>query len=181
MKDSAESTETKDRRRLGEERDSRSGNGASEAERSTSWISVISGWLAALGASLILGSILGGVILLGGGSETAAEQSEVARLLVTLMAAFLIGGYVAGRMSGRLGLKHGLLVASLSLVATVVLVILGLIVGASLVDGLSGVTLPERPSAQAALSPTGILTLILPFVGAAFGGAWGAKTGSNGP
>lgn len=101
------------------------------------------------------------------------------------MVAFLIGGYVAGRMAGRLGLKHGLLVALLSVVATAALVVAGLVASVSLADGLIGVTLPQRPNVQrsleAALSPSGVLVIILPFVGSAFGGAWGAKTGGKRP
>ncbi|MCA1738639.1 MAG: hypothetical protein LC740_07395, partial [Actinobacteria bacterium] len=41
----------------------------SEADRSTSWISVVSGWLAALGAGLILSGIVGAIVgaILGAG------------------------------------------------------------------------------------------------------------------
>ncbi len=162
----------------------RSGDGA-PAERGTSWISVVSGWLAALGAALVLGGILGGVILLGGGSGAAAEKSEIIRLMVTLVAAFLVGGYVAGRMAGRLGLKHGLLVALLSLVATVVLALVGAVAGIGLADNLNGVALPKQQdihrSLDALISASGILALLLPFAGGAFGGAWGAKTGRKRP
>jgi hypothetical protein len=45
-------------------------------DRGTSWISVVFGWLTALGAGLILSGIVGGVIgaILGaGGTEAAAE------------------------------------------------------------------------------------------------------------
>ena len=106
-------------------------------------------------------------------------------LLITLLLAFLIGGYAAGRMASRSGLKHGLLVALLYLLVTVVLALLGAAVGTNLIN-FSGITLPEVPSSVqqqapqglgAILTGSGILALLLPFVGGAIGGAWGAKTG----
>src|SRR3712207_92791 len=78
-----------------------------EAELGTSWISVILGWLAALGASLILsglvGAIVGGILAaLGvGDGATSGGVSGLIGLLVTLLIAFYIGGYVAGRMASR--------------------------------------------------------------------------------
>ena len=46
-----------------------SGNQSADAERGTSWLSVILGWLAALGAGLILSGIVGAIVgaILGGG------------------------------------------------------------------------------------------------------------------
>jgi hypothetical protein len=152
-----------------------------EAELGTSWISVILGWLAALGASLILsglvGAIVGGILAaLGvGDGATSGGVSGLIGLLVTLLIAFYIGGYVAGRMASRSGVKHGLLVPLLALVVTIVLAVIGAAVGASFIDQLSGVTLPG-PAGQAArsvpqqglgtlLTVGGILALLFPFIG----------------
>jgi hypothetical protein len=162
-----------------------------EAELGTSWISVVLGWLAALGAALILsgivGVIVGGILaVLGGGGISA-----LIGLLLTLLIGFFIGGYVAGRMASRSGLKHGLLVPLLALVVTLVLAIVGSAVGASFVDQLSGVTLPG-PAGEAAqsvpqqglgtiLTVSGLLALLFPFIGGAIGGLWGARTGRRRP
>jgi hypothetical protein len=77
-----------------------------------------------------------------------------------------------------------------------VLAIIGAVVGASFIDQLTGVTLPGpmQSAAQSAtqgikqpqnlgtiLSISGILALLVPFVGGAIGGAWGAKTGRARP
>jgi hypothetical protein len=160
-------------------------------ERGTSWTSVILGWLAALGAGLILSGIVGGIVgaILGaGGARQAATEGGIAGLvglLITLFLAFLIGGYAAGRMASRSGVKHGLLVALLYLLVTIVLALLGAAIGTNLIN-FSGVTLPEVPggvqqqapqSVGAILTGFGILTLLLPFVASAIGGAWGARTG----
>jgi hypothetical protein len=166
-----------------------------ESELGTSWVSVILGLLTALGAGLILSGIVSGIVgaILGTGSATqSATEGGTAGLiglLITLLLAFLIGGYAAGRMAGRSGLKHGLLVALVYLLITIVLALLGAAIGTDLIN-FSGVTLPEVPSGVrqdapqslgAILTGAGILALILPFVGGAIGGAWGARTGRRRP
>jgi hypothetical protein len=167
-----------------------------EGELGTSWTSVIFGWLAALGAGLILsgivGAIVGGILgALGVQGETEGGVAGLVGLLVTLFLAFLIGGYVAGRLASRSGLKHGILVPILSLVVILVLAIVGAIVGASFIDQLSGIALPQVPqNAQqqipqqglgTILTVSGILALLVPLIGGAIGGLWGAKTGRDRP
>jgi len=168
-----------------------------ERTTTTSWVSVILGWLAALGAGLILSGIVSGIVgaifgTAGRGGITEGGTTALVGLLITLLLAFLIGGYAAGRMASRSGLKHGLLVPLLALVVTLVLAIVGGLLGVSFMDQLSGVTLPEgaQQSAQQAapeqglgtiLSVSGILALLFPFIGGAIGGLWGARTGSRRP
>jgi uncharacterized protein YacL len=160
---------------------------------------VILGWLSALGASLILsgivGAIVGGILGAVGLNQQGATSGGLLGLvgvLVTLFLAFLIGGYVAGRLASRSGVKHGLLVPLLALLVTLLLAIFGAVVGASFIDQLTGVTLPgpmqnaaqgiKQPQNLATiLSLSGILALLVPFVGGAIGGAWGAKTGRTRP
>ena len=174
------------------------GHGSREAhrggseERGTSWLSVVFGWLAALGAGLILSGIVGaivGAILGNGGASSSATEGGTAGLiglLLTLLLAFIIGGYVAGRLASRSGFKHGLLVPVLALVVTIVLAGVGTLLGLSFIDNLSGVTLPSSPSDApqnlgTVLTAAGILALLAPFVGGAIGGALGAKTGRRRP
>jgi len=161
----------------------------------TSWTSVIFGWLAALGAGLILSGIVGGVVggilgALGVQGGTEGGIAGLVGLLLTLLLAFLIGGYVAGRLASRSGFKHGILVPVLSLLVILVLAIVGAIVGASFIDQLSGVALPQVPgnvqsqapqSLGTILTASGVAALVVPFIGGALGGLWGAKTGRNRP
>ncbi len=185
-------------RRAGDVREERAADyQRREAELGTSWISVVFGWLAALGAALILsgivGAIVGGILAaLGvGGGATGGGIAGLIGVLLTLLIAFFIGGYVAGRMASRSGLKHGLLVPLLALIVTVVLAFIGSAVGASFIDQLSGVTLPG-PAGKAAqnvpqqglgtiLTVSGILALLFPFIGGALGGARGASVGRRRP
>ncbi len=158
----------------------------------TSWTSVLIGWLAALGASLILSGIVGAVVgailaALGFGGVSEAGTSGLVGVLLTLFFAFLIGGYTAGRMASRDGSKHGLLVALLTLIVTLILVLLGGVAGSSFIANLRGVTLPGIPSEVSqqglgtVLTLGSIIALLLPFVAGALGGSWGAKTGRGRP
>jgi hypothetical protein len=174
-----------------------SGYSPPEQQRGTSWVSVVLGWLAALGAGLILSGIVSGIV--GAIFGTAGRQglteggtTALIGLLITLLLAFLIGGYAAGRMAAREGLKHGLLVPLVALAVTLLLAIVGGLLGVSFIDQLSGITLPQgaQQSAQQAapqqgfgtiLSVSGILALLFPFIGGAIGGLWGAKTGTRRP
>jgi hypothetical protein len=166
-----------------------------ENELGTSWSSVVFGWLAALGAGLILSGIVGAVVgailgALGVKGGTEGGIAGLVGLLVTLFVAFLIGGYVAGRLASRSGLKHGILVPVLSLVVILVLAIVGAVVGASVIDQLSGVALPQVPGSVqkqvpqglgTILTASGIAALLVPLVAGALGGLWGAKTGRARP
>jgi len=164
----------------------------SHGYKKTSWTSVIFGWLAALGAGLILSGIVGGIVggilgALGVQGGTEGGIAGLVGLLLTLLLAFLIGGYVAGRLASRSGFKHGILVPVLSLLVILVLAI----VGASFIDQLSGVALPQVPSnvqnqipqqgLGTILTVSGLAALLVPLIGGALGGLWGAKTGRNRP
>jgi hypothetical protein len=167
-----------------------------ENELGTSWTSVVFGWLAALGAGLILsgivGAIVGGILgALGVQGGTEGGVAGLIGLLVTLLLAFLIGGYVAGRLASRSGLKHGILVPVLSIVVILLLAIVGAIVGSSFIDQLSGVALPQVPQGAqqqipqqglgTILTASGIAALLIPLIAGALGGLWGARTGRSRP
>jgi hypothetical protein len=177
------------------ETDHGSGYVSPDEARGTSWLSVILGWFTALGAGLILSGIVSGIVgaILGTAGRqglTEGGTTALVGLLITLLLAFVVGGYAAGRMASRSGLKHGLLVPLLALVVTLLLAIAGGLMGVSFIDQLSGITLPQEAQStaqQAApqqglgtiLSVSGILALLFPFVGGAIGGLWGARTGSR--
>jgi len=184
-------------RRVGDaRRDHEAGRNRRESELGTSWTSVVFGWLAALGAGLILSGIVGAVVggILGALGMRGGAEGGVAGLvglLVTLFLAFLIGGYVAGRLASRSGLKHGVLVPVLSLLVIILLAVVGAIVGSSFIDQLSGIALPQVPQGAqqqipqqglgTILTVSGIIALLVPFIGGALGGLWGAKTGRDRP
>lgn len=189
----------------GRDQGSHSGaDGRHTADRGTSWPSVIYGWLAAVGGTLVLSTIVGAVVgtvlgVLGAGGADEGGIAGLVGLITTLFLAFLIGGYVAGRMASRSGLKHGLFVPLLALVLTLLLAVAGGALGLGFAEQLSGAALPGplQDAAQQAqgavqgvqqpqnldtiLTVSGILALLAPFVGGALGGVWGAARGRNRP
>jgi hypothetical protein len=100
---------------------------------------VIFGWLAALGASLISSGIVAALVgaMLGvGGASSSATEGGTARLiglLITLLLAFIAGGYVARRLASRSGLKHSLLVPVVALAVTIILAGVGTLLGLSFI------------------------------------------------
>src|ERR687894_3302623 len=66
----------------------------------TSWISVILGWICALGSGLILGgivgAIVGGIVAALGLGASGGSISGMVGTVITLLLAFFIGGYTAG-------------------------------------------------------------------------------------
>ena len=165
-----------------------------ENELGTSWTSIVFGWLAALGAGLILSGIVAtgvvGIVALLGLGASSGGISSIVGAAVTLLLAFPIGGYVASRMASRSGAKHGLLVALLALIVAILFVIVGGILGVTFADALGNAVPPALTQSIPTSVPQGlgtaaivggILALLAPFIGGALGGAWGAKTGRNRP
>ena len=92
----------------------------------TSWISVLAGTLTAIGAVALLLAALAGLgelfdfstsDLNGDNWSDIGIAGAVAFAVVTLVG-YLFGGYVAGRMARRAGVRHGVLVFLLGLLLT---------------------------------------------------------------
>lgn len=108
--------------------------------RSTSWGSVLGGWLAGLGALAILFP----VAAIGAGMSPAAEArvddpTLAFPLVVALFVSWLIGGYVAGRMAGYRRSWHGLMSAVWGLFVGLLVAI---VAGGSAAD-FAGASLPR--------------------------------------
>ena len=153
-----------------------------------SWPCIVAGWLASLGTGVLVSSIAGGILVAaytGSGSESGDHPLGRAGFLLTVLVSFMVGGYVAGKMAGWAEIRHALFVPVVGLAATAVLTVVGTVVGVGLIHGLGGVTLPQFPqdarqSLSTLLSVQGILALLLiPFVGAALGGLFGAQGSST--
>lgn len=146
--------------------------------------------LATFGIILILGGAVGVVagMLEVLGMRGSAEGSVVSGLVgisLTLLLAFFLGGYVAGRTATRSRVKHSPSAALLTLIAAVFLAVVGAILASGFVNGLSGVRLPSTLDDVYNLGTTktvfGVLALILPFVGGAISGARGVKVARRRP
>jgi hypothetical protein len=92
----------------------------------TSWVSVLAGTVTAMGAVALLLAALAGVgelfdfstsDLNGDNWDGIGLAGAIAFAVVTLLG-YLFGGYVAGRMARRAGVRHGVLVFVLGLLLT---------------------------------------------------------------
>jgi hypothetical protein len=145
-----------------------------------SWMGVMLGSLAIFGIILSLGVVVA-ILLAASGTAgaTGGGTSSLVGVSLTLLLAFFLGGYVAGRTASRHRVSHDLPTALLALVAVVLLIAVGAIFGSGLVNGLSGLRLPSNledvQNLGTTMTVSGVLALILPFIGGAWGGARGAK------
>ena len=166
----------------------------SHGYKKTSWISVILGWICAIGSGLILSgivaAIVGGIVALVGLGTSSGGISGLVGVVVTLLLAFFIGGYTAGRMASRFGARHGLLVALLAFILAIIVAVAGGVLGATFADALASAVPPGFTQVIPASVPQGlgiaalvggILVLLAPFIGGALGGMKGANTGQNRP
>src|SRR3712207_2563662 len=83
---------------------------------------VMLGSLVIFGSILTLGVVVGVVVLviseiLGLPNDAVSKDPSLVCISLTVLLAFFLVGFVAGRMASRAGLKHGHLVALLTLVA----------------------------------------------------------------
>src|SRR5688572_6965230 len=91
--------------------------------RGTSWLSVIGGWIASVGMAALLAPIAAGIVAARGGAPNDVSLAVPAVLAV--MIAYLVGGYVAGRMAGYATSWHGLMTAFFGLFVVLAAILLG--------------------------------------------------------
>jgi len=87
----------------------------------TSWGAILDGWLATVGVAAILTPIVG--LMLANWYPTRGYASTVP-ILVAVGLAYLIGGYVAGRMAGYHTSWHGMMVAFFGLFVVLALLVI---------------------------------------------------------
>ena len=87
----------------------------------TSWGAVLDGWLATVGVAAILTPIIG--VLLANLYTTRGYSSTVP-VLAGVGLAYLVGGYVAGRMAGYRTSWHGMMVAFFGLFVVLSLLVI---------------------------------------------------------
>jgi hypothetical protein len=151
------------------------------------WGAAFFGWLVAVG----LGALLVGLLAAAGAAvglteladETAGDADEIGvggaiALLAALAIAYFAGGYVAGRMSRFDGARQGLGAWLLGLVVTVVLAVVGAILGSEY-NVLERLDLPAVPVGDSELATGGALALAIVVVGTLIAAVAGGKTGER--
>ena len=87
----------------------------------TSWMSVLGGWIATIGAMALVAPAVAAV--LAGASVANNDVVPAIPVVIGILVSYLIGGYVAGRMAGYRTSWHGMLTAFFSLFVLLVLVL----------------------------------------------------------
>jgi hypothetical protein len=151
-----------------------------------SWVSVLAGVLAAVGAfALCIGAAAAVLQPLGIPTESLSDNDWNQLGLVAglaagaaLLAAFAFGGYVAGRMARRAGLRHGVLVFLVGVVLLAAGAGIAQLEGAlpAIRDRLEGLGAPTGGSAW-----TGVATIsgVVALAGMLFGSLLGAVRGER--
>jgi hypothetical protein len=152
------------------------------------WGAAFFGWLVAVG----LGALLVGLLAAAGAAVglTALSESEATgnateigvggaiALLAALAIAYFAGGYVAGRMSRFDGARQGMGMWLLGLVVTVVLAVVGAILGSEY-NVLERLDLPALPVGDSELATGGALALAIVVIGTLVSAVAGGKTGER--
>jgi hypothetical protein len=88
----------------------------------TSWMSVLGGWIATIGAMALVAPAVAGA--LAGVNIGTNDITSAVPVVIGIFVSYLIGGYVAGRMAGYRTSWHGMLTAFFSLFVLLVIVLL---------------------------------------------------------
>ena len=141
------------------------------ARPATSWMSVLGGWIATIGAMALVAPAVAGVLV--GANVANNDVVPAIPIVVGIFVSYLIGGYVAGRMAGYRTSWHGMLTAFFSLFVLLVLVLVsygaanGVFTGigvnnlTDLVPGASGLNVASLGNALTFGALLGFLAAIL--------------------
>src|SRR5712691_2327587 len=143
------------------------------ARPSTSWMSVLGGWIATIGAMALVAPAVAGVLT--GVSIGNNEIAPAVPVVIGIFVSYLIGGYVAGRMAGYRTSWHGMLTAFFSLFVLLVLVLLSYAADSGVFAGIGVNKLTDIVPGAANLNVDSLgnaLTFgaLLGFLAAIFGG-----------
>src|SRR5438067_13030968 len=89
----------------------------------TWWGSVLGGWIATIGASVIFAPLVAAVLAGIGGQQ--GDLAMAVPVVIAILLSYVVGGYVAGRMAGYRTSWHGMMTAFFSLFVLLVLMLLG--------------------------------------------------------
>jgi hypothetical protein len=139
----------------------------------TSWTAVIGGWLAAIGAAALVAPAVAAI--LAGRPVVPNDLALAVPVVLGLMVAYLVGGYVAGRMAGYNTSWHGMMTAFFGLFVALVALLLAAaadqgLLAASGVRSLSDVFPGIRQLDVRTLGDTLTFGAILGFLATIFAG-----------
>src|SRR5947199_430261 len=115
----------------------------------TSWMSVLGGWIATIGAMALVAPAVAAVLA---GANPTIGSNDIATavpVVIGIFVSYLIGGYVAGRMAGYRTSWHGMMTAFFSLFVLLVIALLAYAADHGILAGLGVNTIADIvPGAQ---------------------------------
>jgi len=100
----------------------------------TSWMSVLGGWIATIGAMALVAPAVAAV--LAGSNIGNNDIAPAVPVVIGIFISYLIGGYVAGRMAGYRTSWHGMLTAFFNLFVLLVLVLVSYAAASGVFSGI---------------------------------------------
>ena len=97
---------------------------AAPVRPATSWMSVLGGWIATIGAMALVAPAVAAILASTNPQIGSNDIATAIPVIIGIFVSYLIGGYVAGRMAGYRTSWHGMLSAFFSLFVLLVLVLL---------------------------------------------------------
>jgi len=140
---------------------------------STSWMSVLGGWIATIGAMALVAPAVAGLLV--GANIGNNDVAPAVPVVIGILISYLIGGYVAGRMAGYRTSWHGMLTAFFSLFVLGVIVLASYAASRGAFAGIGVNNLTDLVPGAAGLNVDSLgnaLTFgaLLGFLAAIFGG-----------
>lgn len=89
----------------------------------TSWGSVLGGWVATIGASVIFAPLVAALVAGIGGQQ--GDLAMAVPVVIGILLSYLVGGYIAGRMAGYRTSWHGMMTAFFSLFILLLVLLVG--------------------------------------------------------
>ena len=90
----------------------------------TAWGAVLGGWLATIGASVLMAPLVAALIAVAG-NPAQSDLALAVPVVLGLLVSYTIGGYVAGRMAGYRTSWHGMMTAFFTLFVLLVILLIG--------------------------------------------------------
>jgi hypothetical protein len=147
-------------------------------------MSVLGGWIATIGAMALVSPAVAGLLV--GANTQNNEIAPAVPVIIGILFAYLIGGYVAGRMAGYRTSWHGMLTAFFSLFVFLVLVLVSYAAANGMLSGIGVNNLTDYVPGAAGLNVDSLgnaLTFgaLLGFAAAILGGWLGGVLAPSHP
>ena len=150
----------------------------SHARGGTRWGAVALGWVVAVLAGVVIGTVARQIYGLIAGPPVEGGELTATVVVISVVSGFLsylVGGYVAARIARRSGGKHGALTAVFGLIAGTILAIVLVLLGTVFAEGLAAVAVP--PSSFGPIGAAWAAGTLILFLVNLFGGFVGGKLG----